>query len=201
MKEMQNLDETDVHILELLVEDGRRPYSDIAERVNLSPPAVSSRVDRLEDLGIVRGFTVDVDGQQLQERQPVSLEFDAQPGDAADLYADVRDLDGVKTVSRTHDGRVIAYANAPTGSLDDWVAGGIDFDRVREYHLRPVDEHERVRDVSAVDFALDCPVCGNDVGDDGVTAEVGDRVYTFCCPSCRKRHEKRYDAVNEGVND
>ncbi|MFB6083699.1 MAG: Lrp/AsnC family transcriptional regulator, partial [Halorientalis sp.] len=47
---MRGLDETDREILDILLSDGRRPYSDIAEAVDLSPPAVSDRIDRLQEL-------------------------------------------------------------------------------------------------------------------------------------------------------
>jgi DNA-binding Lrp family transcriptional regulator len=36
------MDASDRQILALLVEDGRRTYDDIAQRVSLSPPAVSA---------------------------------------------------------------------------------------------------------------------------------------------------------------
>jgi DNA-binding Lrp family transcriptional regulator len=58
---MRDLDETDLEILSLLAEDARRPFSEIGERVGLSGPAVSDRVTRLEETGVIQGFTVDVD--------------------------------------------------------------------------------------------------------------------------------------------
>ncbi len=38
---MRDLDETDLEILQLLMSNARRPYSDIADIVSLSAPAVS----------------------------------------------------------------------------------------------------------------------------------------------------------------
>ncbi|MFC6725497.1 Lrp/AsnC family transcriptional regulator, partial [Halobium palmae] len=58
---MRDLDDTDREILRLLLANARRPYSDIAEHVGLSAPAVSDRVERLQELGVVRGFTLDLD--------------------------------------------------------------------------------------------------------------------------------------------
>lgn len=69
---MRDLDETDIEILELLLSDARRPWSGIAEIVDLSPPAVSDRVARLQELGIIRRFTLDVDRSQLSEGVPSS---------------------------------------------------------------------------------------------------------------------------------
>jgi Lrp/AsnC family transcriptional regulator, leucine-responsive regulatory protein len=55
------LDEIDHQIIELLREDARRTLADIASRVNLSPAPVKRRIDRLEQLGVITGYTVSVD--------------------------------------------------------------------------------------------------------------------------------------------
>jgi DNA-binding Lrp family transcriptional regulator len=55
------LDDLDEQIIDLLREDGRRTLTDIAARVNLSPAPVKRRIDRLEQLGVITGYTVAVD--------------------------------------------------------------------------------------------------------------------------------------------
>ncbi|HET8980922.1 MAG TPA: Lrp/AsnC family transcriptional regulator [Solirubrobacteraceae bacterium] len=52
------LDDTDLQIIELLRQDARRTISDIAGLVNLSPAPVKRRIDRLEQLGVIAGYTV-----------------------------------------------------------------------------------------------------------------------------------------------
>lgn len=59
------IDSVDRAILELLVEDGRRTMTEIAERVSLSPSAVKRRVDRLERVGVIAGYTVTLDHGKL----------------------------------------------------------------------------------------------------------------------------------------
>ncbi|MEY2468823.1 MAG: hypothetical protein QOF21_1521 [Actinomycetota bacterium] len=54
-------DETDRQIVALLVQDARRSFHDIGEHVGLSAPAVKRRVDRLEDTGVIRGYSAIVD--------------------------------------------------------------------------------------------------------------------------------------------
>jgi Lrp/AsnC family leucine-responsive transcriptional regulator len=60
-----NLDGTDLEILDLLRRDARRRLADIAGRVNLSAPAVKRRIDRLEALGVITGYTATVDHTKL----------------------------------------------------------------------------------------------------------------------------------------
>ena len=54
-------DEIDRQIVALLVDDARRSFNDIGDRVGLSAPAVKRRVDRLEDDGVIRGYAAIVD--------------------------------------------------------------------------------------------------------------------------------------------
>ena len=55
------MDETDKEIVALLRENARRSYQDIGQRVHLSAPAVKRRVDRLEQDGVILGYTTIVD--------------------------------------------------------------------------------------------------------------------------------------------
>src|SRR5436305_14486076 len=55
------MDETDRTIVALLRENSRRSYQDIGQRVHLSAPAVKRRVDRLEQEGVIRGYTTVID--------------------------------------------------------------------------------------------------------------------------------------------
>ncbi len=55
------MDAIDRKIVTLLRENARRSFKDIGKHVHLSAPAVKRRVDRLEDEGVVRGYTAVVD--------------------------------------------------------------------------------------------------------------------------------------------
>jgi len=55
---MKNLDEKDKRILEMLIEDSRRPYREIAEEVGLSESTVRKRVIKLQDGGVIEKFTI-----------------------------------------------------------------------------------------------------------------------------------------------
>ncbi|CEG21239.1 Leucine-responsive regulatory protein [Planococcus massiliensis] len=47
------LDQTDVHILDILQKEAQLSNTEIAKQVNLSPPAVHSRIKRLESEGYI----------------------------------------------------------------------------------------------------------------------------------------------------
>lgn len=59
------MDTTDLKIINILQEDGRVSMKELGSRVNLTSPAVSERVKRLEENGIIIGYTALVDPKKL----------------------------------------------------------------------------------------------------------------------------------------
>ena len=55
------LDDIDQQIVRILAQDGRISMRDLAQRVGMSSPSTSERLKRLEERGVIGGFTVDVD--------------------------------------------------------------------------------------------------------------------------------------------
>ncbi|MDR6100737.1 Lrp/AsnC family leucine-responsive transcriptional regulator [Agrobacterium larrymoorei] len=64
------LDDIDKRILQLLSNDGRMSVKDLAQHVGLSAPSTSERIKRLEERGVIHGFTVEID--------PASIGFTLQ---------------------------------------------------------------------------------------------------------------------------
>ncbi|HEY3368796.1 MAG TPA: Lrp/AsnC family transcriptional regulator [Symbiobacteriaceae bacterium] len=63
------LDQTDLAILDLLKKNARLTWKEVGQRVHLTGQAVAGRIARLQELGVLKGFTVQVDGEKLG--QPV----------------------------------------------------------------------------------------------------------------------------------
>ncbi|MGQ3412910.1 AsnC family transcriptional regulator [Natrinema sp. LN54] len=195
---MRDLDETDMQILRLLGEDARRPYSEIAERVDLSGPAVSDRVQRLEEAGVINGFTVDVDQSQLRAGVPVFVRATVPAAAVDDCRAAVADSDAVEHVFVTADGEIWFYARAQVQRVREWLEGLLPADGV-EYDVTLVDDAEWTPSLEGTQFALTCAECGNTVDSEGESARIDSEVYHFCCPSCRGRFEDRYDRFEAGA--
>src|SRR5579883_642758 len=59
------LDATDCQLLALLARDSRTSLKTLAAEVGMSAPSVAERVRRLEERGIIKAFTIEVDPAQL----------------------------------------------------------------------------------------------------------------------------------------
>ncbi|MEV7570037.1 Lrp/AsnC family transcriptional regulator [Streptomyces tanashiensis] len=58
-------DATDWRILEALQAEGRASFAELARAVSMSPSAVTERVRRLEDAGVITGYAAIVDQDRL----------------------------------------------------------------------------------------------------------------------------------------
>ena len=62
------MDSTDYRILEILLEDGRIPMKELAQRVALSAPAAAERVKRLEEENIITGYKAEINYAKLGKK-------------------------------------------------------------------------------------------------------------------------------------
>ncbi|MGA5068533.1 Lrp/AsnC family transcriptional regulator [Streptomyces exfoliatus] len=58
-------DATDWRIIEALQSEGRASFAELARTVSMSPSAVTERVRRLEEAGVITGYTAIVDQDRL----------------------------------------------------------------------------------------------------------------------------------------
>ena len=63
------MDKIDLEILRTLQENGRITNSDLAKRVGLSAPSVLERVRKLEESGVITGYTARIDPDQVGRGQ------------------------------------------------------------------------------------------------------------------------------------
>ncbi|MFN6964663.1 MAG: Lrp/AsnC family transcriptional regulator [Pyrinomonadaceae bacterium] len=59
------IDATDRTILNILQHDGRTANAEIARQVGLAPSAVLERIRKLEERGVIRGYSADIDARSL----------------------------------------------------------------------------------------------------------------------------------------
>jgi DNA-binding Lrp family transcriptional regulator len=197
---MRDLDDTDRAILGLLLDDARRSWRDIADAVDLSPPAVSDRVDRLEDLGVIRGFTVDLDRSALREGTPVLVTVETEPGAADPVFDALLEADQVEHAFTTADERVVFTAVVEDGAVRQLLFDHVDHGDVRSFDVSLVSDRAWSPSVEDVKLGLTCDECGNTVTSEGETERLDGDLYHFCCGSCRESFVDMYENLREGAD-
>ena len=89
------LDRIDAGIVAALAEDARTSVAELARRVGLSPPSVSERIKRLEENGVIRGYTIRVDPAAFGRPLSAWLRIRPMPGQLRRV-ADI--LDGLAAI-------------------------------------------------------------------------------------------------------
>ncbi|HWJ26793.1 MAG TPA: Lrp/AsnC family transcriptional regulator, partial [Flavisolibacter sp.] len=62
------LDSVDLEILDMLQENARISNADMARKLNLAPSAVLERVKKLEQKGVITGYSAQINPAALQQK-------------------------------------------------------------------------------------------------------------------------------------
>ena len=76
----RKIDATDRKIIGELTTDGRVSLAELGRRVNLSPPAVAERVQRLERAGVITGYRAELDPRALGYQLTAIVRIKPAPG-------------------------------------------------------------------------------------------------------------------------
>ncbi len=80
------MDKIDIKLIELLQKNGRCSLKYLAEEVYLSTPAVSSRIARLEEEGIITGYSAFVNPHKLGFNIKAYINLEMSPLQKAEFY-------------------------------------------------------------------------------------------------------------------
>ena len=189
-----SLDDTDTEILRALVEDGRRAYSDIADEVGMSTPAVIDRVDRMRENGVIEGFEARLDPSVLDTTR-LLVRFGVPPQDAHTVADEVAEDERVENVYLSAGATVTVVANTEPDDVPALVES-VDAE-VRGTDVEVIVDERHAPTVRQPSFAPECVECGNTVDEEGVSERIADDIYHFCCTSCESAFLDRYSGLTE----
>lgn len=96
MKNLNNksaeLDDVDEKLINALSENARISMRDLARLVGMSAPSVAERVRRLEDIGVIRAFTVDLNPKALGYSLQAIVRIKPLPGQLHRVERAIQDL-------------------------------------------------------------------------------------------------------------
>lgn len=113
------VDEIDRAILYHLQEDGRRSITDIATDLDVSDNTVRNRIQRMEEAGIITGYTVKVDYDAAGIQHHYVFVCTARVSEREELAAEVRKLPGVIEVLTLMTGTDNVFVIAVTSRKDE----------------------------------------------------------------------------------
>ena len=120
------IDNLDKRILEIMKKDSRCPYVEIADKLGVSEGTVRSRVHKMTEDGIIRGFTINIISKNVKALVEVKIDVNT---DTEAIAKELSKYDGVTEVFEvTGDQDIIAIVDVESSqSLNEII------ERVRRY--------------------------------------------------------------------
>jgi len=92
------LNETDIKILQGLLEDARFSSRQLAKKVGVSVGTVLSRIKKMESEGIIKGYSVILDHEKLGYELTVVTEITVSKGRLVEMEAEIAKIPNVCSV-------------------------------------------------------------------------------------------------------
>ena len=112
------IDAIDAQILDALTDDARISVAELARTVGLSSPSVSERVKRLEEAGVIEGYTAKINPKALGLPIAVWLRIRPMPGQLKKVAALLQGLPEIVECDRIT-GEDCFVARAHVKSIED----------------------------------------------------------------------------------
>jgi len=87
-------------LLRILKENGRASFKEMGEKVGLSTSGAKRRIGELRKMGVIKGFTVDLDEERLGYPVTALLNIHTRPDKAPRVTKDLSEYDEIGEVNR-----------------------------------------------------------------------------------------------------
>jgi Lrp/AsnC family transcriptional regulator for asnA, asnC and gidA len=107
---------TEKRILSVLEEDAKASYAEIADRADVSKPTVRKYIQKLEEEGVIVGYSADVDPKKLSGKSIAMVGVDVASEQYVEVTRALKELDAVESLyTSSGDHTLMAEVRAPDG--------------------------------------------------------------------------------------
>lgn len=194
-----HLDETDVQILRVLQENGRLSFRQIADKVKVSVPTVSSKIASLEKLGIIKGYSACLDPERLGEMS-VMVSVRARPSHLRAVAERLAKDDHVRGAFLLSNCRILLSCtfNDPL-LINDFVTSLGEVPEIIDYDvgsvIATIRDEPRAHVQAGISTVMDCAYCHERYRGEGGRVRLDSREYHVCCPTCAKALQEKHSRM------
>jgi len=109
---------TEERILSVLEEDAQASCAEIAERAEVSKPTVRKYIDRLEERGVIVGYSAEIDPKKLSSQSIAMVGMDVDSGKYVGATRALKDPDEIQALY-TSSGDHMLMAEVRAGDGDE----------------------------------------------------------------------------------
>jgi len=198
-----NLDDVDRKILRELQNDGRASFRDVSARISVSTPTVSSRVQAMVDVGLIRGYTTMLDAEMLGQVSVVLL-LESKPADLDKVVEKIRDQELVRQIYVLSDSRVMCilsfYNQFKYQRFLESLASVPEITRMdNSMVMRVPKESPRAALTDEAGLLIKCYYCGHMMKDEGVKIKLDGKYHYLCCSVCERLYREKYEKLKKSA--
>jgi len=198
-----NLDDVDRRILRELQKDGRASFRDISSRIDVSTPTVSSRVQAMLDVGLIRGYSTVLDADMLGQVS-VALTLETKPADLDKVVEKIKDEEIVRQIYILSDSRIFCllsfYNQVRYQRFIEGIAQIPEIVKMsNSMVLRSPKESPRAALTDEAGLLIRCYYCGHMMRDEGVKIKLDGKYHYLCCSVCEKMYREKYEKLKKSA--
>ncbi len=198
-----NLDDVDRKILRELQSDGRASFRDVSARISISTPTVSSRVQAMVDVGLIRGYSTLLDAEMLGQISVVLL-LESKPADLDKVVEKIKDQELVRQIYVLSDSRVMCilsfYNQIKYQRFLESLASVPEITRMDNSMVMKVPkESPRAALTDEAGLLIRCYYCGHMMKDEGVKIKLDGKYHYLCCSVCEKLYREKYEKLKKSA--
>jgi Lrp/AsnC family transcriptional regulator for asnA, asnC and gidA len=112
-----SVESTERRILSVLEEDAQASYAEIADRADVSKPTVRKYIQKLEEEGVIVGYSADVDPKKLSGQSIAMVGIDVASERYVEATRQLSDIDAVESLyTSSGDHMLMAEVRANDGN-------------------------------------------------------------------------------------
>jgi len=111
-----SVESTEKRILSVLEEDAKASYAEIADRVDVSKPTVRKYIQRLEEEGVIVGYSADVNPKKLPGESIAMVGIEAESERYVEVIRELQDVPEIESLyTSSGDHMLMAEVRATDG--------------------------------------------------------------------------------------
>jgi DNA-binding Lrp family transcriptional regulator len=198
-----NLDDVDRKILRELQKDGRASFRDISARISVSTPTVSSRVQAMLDVGLIKGYSTMLDADMLGQIS-VALILESKPSDLDKVVSRITEDEIVRQIYVLSDSRILCilsfYNQIKYQRFLESLAQVPEIVKMdNSMVMRVPKESPRAALTDEAGLLIRCYYCGHMMKDEGVKIKLDGKYHYLCCSVCEKLYREKYEKLKKSA--
>ena len=198
-----NLDDVDRKILRELQQDGRASFRDISARISISTPTVSSRVQAMLDVGLIKGYSTMLDADMLGQVS-VALILESKPSDLNKVVERITEDEIVRQIYVLSDSRILCilsfYNQTKYQRFLESLAQVPEIVKMdNSMVMRVPKESPRAALTDEAGLLIRCYYCGHMMKDEGIKIKLDGKYHYLCCSVCEKLYREKYEKLKKSA--